>query len=186
MAKPTRRHACRLTSLCLALFLFQGACTRPNRTIRGADELLAPGSWTIDGVRPGLSFEQIQARFGEPDTSFGPENARGHTFSQRSLTVECDSEGTVSHVYGRVLEHNGKAVLRAGDPGPAVVSTLGEGYIIKRYSPKGSVIATGSVPNGADHYHRDETMRLHVLVNREGTIGGFDAAPLDRLPSPRG
>ena len=152
---------------------------------RGPDEQLEPGRWTVDGVHIGGSLAEVEALLGPGEQHGFAEAAPVYRFANNDTAVTFDSEGNVAAVSGKTLLRDGQVVLATGQGPDAVVSALGKGYTIERFSPKSyGIFTTGSVPNGVEHYYHDGANRFHVFVNRKDVIGGIHCAPMDKFPLP--
>ena len=162
-------------------------CSRGPEITHGSDERLAPGIWTVDGVRIGSSYREVEAVLGEGRQIGFKKDTPGYRFARSNTAVTFDRNAMVIRVSGTRLLRDGKVVLGTSQAKEEVVSALGEGYIVARFSPKTlGMFTVGSVPDGIEYYYHDGDTRFQVYVNRDNIIGGIHSAPRERVPLPKG
>lgn len=162
-------------------------CFSGSDVTRGPDERLGPGQWTVDGVAIGNTFEEVEALLGPGRQQSFREGAPGYYFDGRNTYVEFNADSVATRVSGQRLLRDGDVVLATGRPASAVVTALGQGYSIARFSPTTTgVFTTGSVPNGIEHYYYDGVDRFEIFVNRSDVIGGVHSGSIEGFPRPEG
>jgi hypothetical protein len=139
----------------------------------------------VDGIAIGAARSEVEALLGAGEQVGFREHAPVYRFGPSRVAVTFGRESQVIRVSGNALLRDGQPVLVTGQDANAVVATLGEGYIIERFTPTTSgVFTTGSVPGGTEFYYDDGTARYQIYVNREAVIGGIHSGTMQDLPRP--
>lgn len=177
----------RLVLAGLALFALAGCYREASDTTaaaRFARPRYAGGEpWTIDGVRPGQSFDEVKQLFGEPreirGTAPGPRTAM---WARHNTSVTFDRDNCVTEVMGASVQAGGKTIVQGGAEETEVTQILGPGRVQKSSRPKGSgVISLGSEHTGTTLIYDNAGVRFELPVFGEAA-GHFLARPVPVKP----
>jgi hypothetical protein len=122
--------------------------------------------WTIDGVRPGQSFDEVKQLFGEPreirGTAPGPRTA---SWERRNTMVTFDRDNRVTEVMGSTIQAGGKVIVQGGAGEAEVTQILGSpGRVQKVSQPKGHVISLGHKHIGTIMIYDNAGVRFELPV----------------------
>lgn len=125
---------------------------------------LVPPPWTVGGVRPGMTTDEIERLLGPATasrTSYGIT-----TTTWKEIIVTFDKGGRAAEVFGdRVTGPDGSAVVSRGVSEAEVIARLGPGRLKSSYQPSGSgVISCGSRRTGGERRYEDATTVYTVSV----------------------
>jgi hypothetical protein len=155
----------RLRVAALAAFLGAGAigcqtATDPDPTYGP----LSPPPWTIGGVRPGMTSNDVERLLGSATSS--RTNYSVTTTTWQEISVTFDKEGRAIDVFGdRVTAADGSTVVSRGVSEAEVVGRLGPGKLRSSYQPSGSgVISCGSRRTGGERRYEDATTVYTVSI----------------------
>jgi hypothetical protein len=159
------------------------ACVRGSEVTRGANERLASGRWSVNGIEIGMARAEVEAILGPGEQVGFSEHLPTFRYGARGISVRFDSDARVARVSGDTLARDGERVLRVGQGNDEIPLALGVGFVVERFTPTTSgIFVNGSVPGSIEHYYDDGHTRFQIFVSRDGDIGGIHSAPIGGLP----
>lgn len=121
--------------------------------------------WTIDGVRPGQTFDEVKRLLGEPRDlceSYGQRFAR---WGPREIAVSFDKAGRVTDVMGSSMKAGDQTIVQSGASEDEVAQILGPGKVQKSHRPKGSgVISLGREHTSTTLIYENAGVRFEFCV----------------------
>lgn len=116
---------------------------------------VSPPPWTIGGVRPGMTADDVERLLGPPTTSRKNYGRTEATWQEIGVTF--DPSGRAVDVLGdRVTAANGSTVVSRGVSEAEVVGRLGPGKLKSSYQPSGSgVVSCSHRRNGGERRYED-------------------------------
>lgn len=135
------------------------------------------GPWTIDGVRPGQDFADVQRRLGDPQEIRGTGGVRTARWERRPTVVTVGSDGRVTEVLGETVQARGRVLVRGGATEAEVTAVLGPGTVRKTHQPGSGVIGVGRVHTGTALFYDEGGVRFELPVFGEAA-GRFLARPV--------
>lgn len=121
--------------------------------------------WTIDGVRPGQTFDEVKLLLGEPRDlreSYGQRFAR---WGPRDTAVSFDKSGRVTDVMGSTVKAGEQTIVSSGASEDEVAQILGPGKVQKSHRPKGSgVISLGREHTSTTLVYDNAGVRFELCV----------------------
>jgi len=134
--------------------------------------------WTIAGIRPGLSLDDVKKLKGEPARAFGNpplEFAWDLRSPPGTLTVRVDSSGRVKAVFGNSLSAGDRVLVGASASDDEVKAILGAGESHKMKSAGSFVLPTPSKQFGTEHYYQNGDATFRVIVMKDQGLTGIVA-----------
>ena len=152
----------------------EGGVARPRYT--------GTAAWTIDGMRPGQTFEEFTSRFGQPRDLREHDGERTATWNSGQLLAHFDREGCATEISGRSIRADADTLIYVGASEAEVVQVLGPGNTNKGTRPKGGgVFAMGSEHTHTIYAYENYGARFEVSVQfPAGSVGNLWV----RLPDP--
>jgi hypothetical protein len=124
--------------------------------------------WTIDGVRPGQTFEEVKLLLGEPREIRGNKGPRTAFWSRHDTAVTFDPTGRVTEVMGSTVKAGDQTLVWGSSSEAEVVQILGPGRVQKSYRPKGSgVISLGREHTGTTLIYDNAGVSFELAVAGE-------------------
>ena len=121
--------------------------------------------WTIDGVRPGQTFEEAKRLLGEPREIRGHAGPRTAFWAERDTWVTFNQAGRVTEVMGSTVKAGDQIIISSGAREAEVVQILGPGRVQESSRPKGNgVISLGSVHTGTTLIYDRDGVRFELCV----------------------
>lgn len=121
--------------------------------------------WTIDGIRPGQTFDEVKRLLGEPLSSHESYGRRFARWGPRDLSISFDPTGRADDVMGSSVKADGQTIVPVGISEEAVQQILGPGKVQKSYRPKGSgVISLGREHIGTTLIYDNAGVRFELCV----------------------
>ncbi|MEQ1519001.1 MAG: hypothetical protein ABL931_21185 [Usitatibacteraceae bacterium] len=134
--------------------------------------------WTVTGVRPGMTLDELKKKRGEPSRTSGePPNSFswGGFSGWDQLTVETDSSGRITEVWGQRLMAGDQTLVSSGSTEADIKAVLGKGNIISMTQPGSFVLPTPGKKIGAKHYYRNGDVSFKLIVMKDQGITGIVA-----------
>ena len=121
--------------------------------------------WTVDGVRPGQTFAEVQERLGEPRDVRETYGRRFARWAVHDIAVSFDPAGRVTEVMGATVKAGDKVLVWSSSSEADVTQILGPGKVQKSYRPKGGgVISLGREHIGTTLVYDNAGVRFELCV----------------------
>jgi len=158
----------RLTALLLlAGSLALAGCYREvsDESARQLPRYTGNDPWTLDGLRPGVTFAEVTAQLGEPRRVVESSGTRTGEWNYGQTMVTFGRDGRAFELFGSAIKAGDRTLVSVGAPETELVQVLGEGATTKARRPKGSgVIALGSEHTHTLHVYENAGVRFEVSV----------------------
>jgi hypothetical protein len=168
---------------CLVVTLSTPACYREaNDTTHSSvyPRYTGTAPWSIDGVRPGQTLDEIKRLRGDPAQALAPATSRSPTFrwpAPRATFVTFDAAGRAIDITGTTLVAEGRTLLDTAAESAAVEPVLGRGRVATHSQPSGSgVISLGSKVTGRTVAYENHGALFEIFCDTT-QITGLRARP---------
>ena len=134
--------------------------------------------WTIAGIRPGMTLEEVKKIKGEPARSLDnpPLDFQWvRSNSNGEFTVKVDAHGRITTVYGDALSAGDHTLVGSGASEEEVKALLGQGESKAMKSTGSFVIATPGKLLGAEHLYHNGDTTFRVIVMKDAGLTGVVA-----------
>lgn len=133
--------------------------------------------WTINGVRPGMTLDEVRQKHGEPTRSFGnpPTGYAWESTSWRTLSVTVDGHGRIVQVSGNALMAGDQTILSGSISDADVRAVLGAGDVASSTQPGSFVIPTPGKVVGTHHRYRNGTVTFGFSLTKGQGLQGITA-----------
>lgn len=167
----------------LAALLAAGCQREATDATAASRRYTGTAPWTVAGIRPGMTLDEVKRQRGEPAQAFGdpPRQFRWNRASSAGeFTATVDASGRVVAVHGDTLNAGDRVLAGASQDAEAVLQVLGKGEE-KAIAHSGSyVIATPGKQSGTEYHYRNGDARFRVIVMKDrgltGVVAELDAA----------
>lgn len=137
--------------------------------------------WTIDGARPGDTFDELKARLGEPHSIREYSGLRTVTWKYGQILVTFDATGHATEVTGQSIRAGTDTLITTGDREAEAVQVLGKGETKKGFTPGSFVISLWGKHTSTEHVYDNAGVNFEVMVKQpDATVLHLWA----RLPKP--
>lgn len=168
----------------IAALLLCSGCTREYTDTPQHARYTGSEPWTVEGIRPGQSFDPLLQRFGEPRDSREHNGIRVVRWATTPVIVTVGRDGRVAEVLGGSLRAGARTLAWSGITEAEVEQILGPGQASNSRRPKGNgVISTGSVLVGRTLRYENDGVLFDIDVhgNTAGRVRAhFPTEPVQR------
>jgi hypothetical protein len=133
--------------------------------------------WTINGVRPGMTMDEVMKKHGDPTRSFGkpPTSYSWQSTSWRTLFVTVDVKGNIVQVSGNALMAGEKTILSGSVSAADVKAVLGPGDVSTSKQSGSFVIPTPGKVVGTHHSYRNGNVMFGFSLTQEQGLQNITA-----------
>lgn len=121
--------------------------------------------WTVDGLRLGVTLEEVRVRLGEPDRVHEYNGEKSTQWRGGQLLVHFDRTGRATEISGQSIRAGDRTLVSVGDAEAELEQVFGPGKTAKSRRPRGSgVISIGSEHTHTQHTYENGGGRFEVSV----------------------